>query len=95
MNLKFRLIISVILVLIIKNTTFSQDFWQQCNGPEWRYIYRLITNSAGHIFAGTSNGIYRSVDNGNDWTLLNNGLPQSGMGSIAVNDSGYLFNSNR
>ena len=36
------------------------------------------------IFAGTSDGVFRSVNNGDSWTAVNNGLPDSIVLSLAV-----------
>jgi len=34
-----------------------------------------LATSGGNIFAGTSNGVYLSSDNGTNWTTINNGIP--------------------
>jgi hypothetical protein len=35
-------------------------------------IYTLAVNNDNQMFAGTSGGVYTSIDNGNSWRLLNN-----------------------
>ena len=39
-------------------------------------VRALAINSSGHIFAGTyfGGGVFRSTDNGDSWTPVNNGL---------------------
>jgi photosystem II stability/assembly factor-like uncharacterized protein len=54
-----------------------------------------VINSNGEIFAGTAgcgDGIYRSTDNGDSWTLANTGLTSTDVATLAVNDSnGHIF----
>ena len=46
----------------------------------------------GNIFAGSiGNGIYRSTNSGNNWTLLNNGLTNPDVVSMTYNSSGHLY----
>ena len=49
-------------------------------------------NSGGDIFAGTFyGGIYRSTDNGENWTAVNNGLTGLYIPALAINASGQIF----
>ena len=41
----------------------------------------IIANSFNPSY-GTSNGVYRSTDNGNSWTSINNGLPSLGVNRV-------------
>jgi photosystem II stability/assembly factor-like uncharacterized protein len=70
---------------------YSQDFWQQTNGPGGGTVNSLTQNSKGYIFAATDSGVYRSIDNGDNWTLLNNGLPPTRIKNIATNNDGHIF----
>jgi hypothetical protein len=47
----------------------------------------LAVNSNGYIFAGTSNAIVRSTDNGMSWVQVNN----MSAGSFAIDSSGHIF----
>lgn len=70
----------------------SQNFWQQTNGLPSGAVSSLAINSSGHVFAGTyGNGVYRSTDNGNNWTQINTGLTNNYVRSLAINSSGYIF----
>src|SRR5690242_13588270 len=54
---------------------FGGNFWAQTNGPQGGDGIALATNSSGHVFVGTQGGgIFRSTDNAETWTGINNGL---------------------
>src|SRR5207249_2650015 len=49
-------------------------------------------NSSGDIFAGTpGGGVYRSTDDGDNWTLVDNGLTNTWVTALAINSSGDIF----
>ena len=54
---------------------------------------RLAINSSGHIFAGTyfGGGVFRSTDNGDSWTPVNNGLECGNIWSLAINSTRMTF----
>ncbi len=53
--------------------------WKQTNGPYGGKITTLYETTNGVLFAGTENaGIFRSTDNGNNWTPVNTGLNNEG-----------------
>ena len=58
-----------------------------------RFIISLAINSSGDIFAGTfeGGGVYRSTDNGENWTLVNNGLTNTYVYALAINAGGEIF----
>ncbi|MDQ3047383.1 MAG: T9SS type A sorting domain-containing protein [Bacteroidota bacterium] len=74
-------------------------YWSNNNGNTWNshpdissssFVYSLASYG-NDLFAGTSNGIFRSVDRGLSWTLSNTGFP-SGMWAKAIAAKpGYLF----
>jgi hypothetical protein len=52
----------------------------------------MAINSSGHIFAGTyRSGVFRSTDNGDSWTEVNNGLTNMTVLSLVVNAGGHIF----
>jgi photosystem II stability/assembly factor-like uncharacterized protein len=63
-------------LLFVKQFCFAQ--WVQTNGPsgtDFTSIYDLAF-SDNNVFAATSDtGVFRTTDNGNNWTPVNNGLP--------------------
>ena len=53
----------------------GKKFWMQTHGPEGGEGIALARNSIGHVFIGTQGGgIFRSTDNAETWTDVNNGL---------------------
>ncbi len=67
---------------IYKTTDFGRT-WKRISGslPKHALSYvRTITddpNCAGLLFAGTGNGLYYTLDDGDHWTALDSGLPHS------------------
>jgi photosystem II stability/assembly factor-like uncharacterized protein len=69
------------------------------NGEHWGFLYNssntnsvqaLTINYLDYIFAGTAgNGIYRSTDNGGNWTQIN--LSNNNVYSLATDSVGALF----
>ena len=47
------------------------------------FVFSLVINSAGHIFAGTQGGVFRSTNDGDTW--VNIGLTGNEIYSLAVN----------
>ena len=57
--------------------------WKQTNGPYGGKITTLYKTTNGVLLAGTENaGIFRSTDNGNNWTPVNTGL---------INNSRFMY----
>jgi photosystem II stability/assembly factor-like uncharacterized protein len=56
-------------------------------------VRALAINPSGHIFAGTysGGGVFRSTDNGDSWTPVNNGLDCGSIWSLAINPVGTIF----
>ncbi len=71
----------------------AQNFWRQTNGPTGGEINAFaINNSNGYIFAGTlGGGVFRSMDNGDNWTEVSTDLTNKDIKALATNSSGYIF----
>ncbi len=67
---KFTFSIGLLLYFL----NIARADWVQTNGPSGRSIYAL-TVTGNTIFAGTDSGVFRSTNNGTQWTAVNNGLP--------------------
>lgn len=62
-----------ILSLLFYNMAFGQ--WQaSSNGIQSNVVYCLVEALDGSIIAGTGNGIFRSQDSGDTWTISSDGL---------------------
>ena len=79
----------------------GEIFFSSDNGESWnntghifehsRWSFCFAFNSSGYIFAGTGEGIYRSTDNGVNWTEIDSGLTDNNVQSILINSQNYLF----
>ena len=59
--------------------------WVQTNGPEGGFCHIIATNG-NNIFANVSDNFLLSTDNGFNWNLINNGLPDTiRVNTIAFN----------
>jgi hypothetical protein len=61
--------------------------WVQTNGPIGGKCLAVSPEGVNdsNIFAGTYNGVFRSTNNGDNWTQVNSGLPNSIFGPPSIN----------
>ncbi|MDP2366065.1 MAG: YCF48-related protein [Ignavibacteria bacterium] len=90
---KLRLLITVVILLLLHTALFAQNFWEKANGPYSGNIYTIaIDKTSGIMYCGTwDGGIFRSRDNGEHWEEANNGILNSYIYSIIVNNDGTVF----
>src|SRR5581483_6684128 len=70
----------------------SQPFWEQTNGPQGGDGMAMVSNANGDVFVGTLCGsVFRSTDNAETWTAINNGLTDTNVQALAINDAGHIF----
>lgn len=56
------------------------------------FVYCLAINKwSEDIFACTYDGVFRSTDNGDSWTQINNGLTAAHIEALAINSSDDVF----
>lgn len=62
--------------VVLSTAALSQSqFWGPANGPFGAITKTIVADGQGNIYAGTSGaGVFRSTDNGDTWTAVNNGL---------------------
>ena len=61
----------------------TENFWMSAGGPQGGDVLALVRNS-DYVFAGTlGGGVFRSADNGETWTTVNNGLTEPAILSLA------------
>ena len=85
-------------LLVCFNLAKSQtDFWQQTNGPTGGNVRCIAIKLNDDIFAGTGDhldgggSIFRSIDNGDNWTQINNGIPNGCFEALAISPNGTIF----
>ena len=67
------------------------------NGQSWEKILRynvmsITFNAKGDIFAGSfPSGMFRSTDNGTNWSRINEGLSSTLVQDVAIDNSGHIF----
>jgi len=70
----------------------AQNFWTQTNGPQGGDGIALARNSIGHVFVGTQGGgVFRSTDNAETWTGINNGLTATNVRALAISSVDHIF----
>ena len=81
----------------IYSSTNDGDNWNEVKQFQDSYIYSLTINSNNNIFAAVWNynilkgQVFYSTDSGKNWLSFNDGLPGTGINSLAINSNGYIF----
>jgi photosystem II stability/assembly factor-like uncharacterized protein len=76
-----------ILIVMIGHAFFSNAQWQQTNGPHGGYV-SCYANNDDEIYVGTQfGGVFRSTNNGGNWTARNNGLKSYDINCIALDNA--------
>jgi FlgD Ig-like domain len=73
----------ICISLLIAQTASAQ--WIQTNSPGGHITAIAVSDS--NIFVGTGNGIFRSANNGKDWTAIDSGLTNTDVFSLEVSDT--------
>jgi photosystem II stability/assembly factor-like uncharacterized protein len=90
-----KLITACFFSIVLSSTIFAQGFWTNVSP----YFYTCFAeNPSGNIFAGSVNfnsetggGVLKSIDNGNNWVLVSNGIGDLRISAIASNSNGILI----
>ena len=86
MNAKKIIIFSIII--LIYSMCFSQDYWESIYCTE-NTIFCVTINSLGYLFAGTQDGVFRSIDYGESWEIV--GLDNIVNYSMLINQNNDIF----
>ena len=78
----------IILISVINIAMFAQMKFVQTNGPFGGKAKYIIVDPRDIIYASTSSGLYRSTNNGDNWTRLNLNVFNP---KIAVNPAGSVL----
>jgi len=73
--MKHKILLFVLASLMVALNGEAQDFWEVLPFPDGTDIYCTAVNNEGDIFVGVGNdgapgGVYRSLDNGQTWSLV-------------------------
>ncbi len=77
----------------IYRSTDNGDTWTPAsNGFTGNYVYNLVEDASGRIYAAGGAGVFRSVDGGDNWAPWNDGFPDyPGIGALARGPSDVLY----
>ena len=75
----------------LRELDFTARQWEKAAGPVGGWISEIAQNGT-YTFASTLAGIYRSADNGQTWTQMNNGIGEPYALGLAV-DGSKVFTS--
>lgn len=91
-----------IYIVGVSEVWFSYDFGNSWNKKTVKYIYSdsieyyveiycITTDKSGSVYLGTSSGVFRSDDRGNNWKRLVTGMVIEDIHSILVSSSNKIF----
>lgn len=85
------------LFLIGRPSLAASDIWEKINPGALNGTISAISAMDNYIYLATSQGIYKSADYGQTWNLINSGLTNFGISSIAIGwtySTGYVADAN-
>ena len=78
----------ILFLIVFSCVCYSQDnFWEQTSAPSNANVSAFAINSSGNVFAGTSGGILKSTDNGDNWLEIAE-IPSA---YLLINTSDVIF----
>ena len=76
-----RINLQLMLFILLCNSTHAQ--WVQTSGPSGGLVLSLAV-SGSNLFAGTNGSVFLSTNNGESWSIVNSGLPNSEVSAICT-----------
>ncbi|MCK4652966.1 MAG: hypothetical protein KAU01_00805, partial [Candidatus Cloacimonetes bacterium] len=86
--MKTKYFLIILILILFYSFSYSQDYWESIYSSGGS-ILCLSINSIGYLFTGTQNGIYRSIDNGNNWEYV--GLENISVYCLTINSNNNIF----
>ena len=83
--------ILILLALFTFNSDLLDAQWVQTNGPGGGTVFSL-TVSGKNLFAGTSDGVYLSTNNGTSWSVV--GLTSTNVNALAISGANLFAGTN-
>lgn len=81
----------VLLLGLLISSALCAQVWEPLGGPLAVEVSEVEVNSNDVLFFITSQGLHRSLDNGDTWELLDNGLPTTGLADVIVAPNDHVF----
>ncbi len=79
------------LLGLLISLSLRAQVWEPLNGPLAVEVSEVEVNSSDVLFFITAQGLHRSLDNGDTWELLDNGLPTTGLSDLLVAPNNHVF----
>lgn len=76
---------------VYRSTDGGVNWTESDVGTFFNRVEPLAISNTGYIFAGTEEGIFYSVNNGDQWIALSTGLPNSIVFALTFLDNGHLL----
>jgi len=78
------------------NPKTAGNTWTQVQGPEYTELKELFVSSKGILFAVSSTGVYRILEDKSGWELINNSIPLESYQTIPMTEwKGLLYLADR
>lgn len=75
----------ILLLLVFSQVAFSQ--WEPCNNGLYGASIQCVAVNENLVVAGTNNGVYVSLDKGENWEAKNSGLENLNINSTHIDGS--------
>ena len=73
-------------------STDNGDTWTEQNGGFTALdVHSVVINPIGHIFAGAAGGVFRSMNDADQWSDVSSGLTSAGRKCLCGGDWGDCF----
>src|SRR3989339_2065397 len=66
----------------------AQDIWEEKTPSGFSGTMNTVASFGDYVYVGTTEGVYKSTDRGDNWTQINTGLTNLNVTSIAI---GWIY----